>query len=276
MRGKIIISIFVLTMALSLVVAQDLKVHVKTMPTHDVYTSILTPSEGFNSVQTLKQYSGYEGIANFDFSFENTLNKFDVYVVVKEDDLRVAIKRFEDQPAGKELYVEIMDEDTALISTEAFGGMGEEIEMLEGNETVGNLTGNETELLSDEETEEAEEEREGQPITGLIVSNLKNAFSKFKYYLLGIIVIAGILLLVVFGRNKLTKTISFENSKPPIIFEGNKLRDAERKLKEARAELKEMEDEINKVKNKKGRVAELKRKMAEEAEELKRLGGDKD
>jgi hypothetical protein len=276
MRWKLIVVLAFLFFAFSLVSAQEITVHVKTLETNDVYVSILKPSADYYAYNTLKKYSGYDGEATFKFEIEETISNFDLLILVKYKDSIVLRKRFSNL-GSNEVYVNFMSLEDAKVSSSPFEvEIEEEIkseELINSSEKINESVG-----LSPE-TEEIEEDtngksQEGGANTGQVISDFTKELSKAKYYIFGIsaILVLGFFM-IVFGRKKLfsKKVEHIDNDSKPIIFDDNKIKDAEKKLKQAREELKEMEEEIGKIQNRKSKIDEAKQKLLRDQEELERL-----
>jgi DNA repair exonuclease SbcCD ATPase subunit len=274
-EAKKFLFLFLFIFLISFISAQDIKVHVKTLPTHDIFASIVD-IEGENYLQVLKEYSGYEGEAIFDFSLDNAPSYFKINILLKKQDVRVLNHQF-DSVSGNEFYI-LIDEETQEIGKTKF--WDEEIESNLSNEEVEINISNENEESENVIEESENSTDESQKITGQQISDLKQVVSNNKYY---IILIVAVFLIVfgsiVFGRkvvNKKAKAI--ENSDPPIIFDENRIKEAEKKLKQAREELREMEGEIQKISSRKNKIEEAKKRLAADQEELDRLrrGTDND
>ncbi|MEA3329874.1 MAG: hypothetical protein U9Q06_03970 [Nanoarchaeota archaeon] len=266
MKKKFVISLLFVLMFVNVVVAQDITVHLKTQPAHDSFASIVQPDTS-TYVQTLKKYTGYDGEATFDFSFDNSMSNFDVFVVLKKNDARVLEKRFEGV-GGSELYITFMGYDDFEIGSAPFETEIEtEIEVEEINKTEEILVNESEEVLEDKDNES------DSKITGWQISNLKDGLLKAKFYIVGIVaLLAVVIAIVAFGKKGFiggTKVI--DNSEPPVVFDDNKMKDAELKLKQAREDLRELQDELNKVEHKKSKAQELKERIAKEQAELKKL-----
>ncbi len=286
MKEVLIISLMVVFLMATVVSAQDIDVHVQTLKTHDVHVSIIKPIEKFDAYDIESKYMGYNDEIIFNFSIDQKLSNYGINVVVKKDNQRVIVKRFEDF-SGNKAYIKLMSEEDAQISSKPF----EETNTSNSTDTNETLVGNETDLTNNESLNESfvlspenkNNSNKTPTNTGNIISNLASEVSRTKYYIFGI---AGVLVLVffmivfgkkmIFSSNKPKQVEHVDNDSKPIIFDDNRVKDAEKKLRQARSELKEMEEELGKINDKKRKMDEVKRKLREDHEELERLKKESD
>ncbi len=118
-------------------------------------------------------------------------------------------------------------------------------------------------------TQEQQETNKTSGITGFATSIGNNFKANYLYYIIGIIVITGVIVFFVLKKDKLKKSKA-ANSK---IFFKPKLTDddEERELADAEQRIKEAQEEITKIKQKKVRIKEYEQRLRQDQEILKQL-----
>lgn len=247
----------------------DVDLKIKTLPDYKISVFIRNVGE----LSTLESFHQNTGDGNVVISSDIALEGVDLLVILKKDGIEMLNKKFSEVPTSKIININFIPGDVKIV--ESF----EEKENETSNETnvSANVSGSD---VSDEaEKERANESKEkteeisvteikGPSITGKAIENVKNViFSKTTYYIIGVIVIVGVLVFLIYlKRKKLSsgfKTIKYS--------EYNKRQDHDKRLDDAEKKLDSARKELDEIKSKEVRLNEARERFRKDQKELTKL-----
>src|SRR3989344_6953148 len=244
MVRKLLLSLFVLVLIAPVFLATT-PITVKTLAEHDVSIFVLEADKVYSLIESFHQNSGIE--AQVSVTTTTEADKFDILVIIKKNNQKVFSERFEDYEEGQTIEIELPEREEPIV---------EEIEEIE--EIAENSTENSTETpaeeVAEEQTQEVQETETSNSITGGVITTLTSKTGKIVYYILGAILIVGILSFVLVRRMRPSmKATSFPR---PTIRTGNsdasplnqspksgKLTEIENKIRDAQRELNTLKNE---------------------------------
>ena len=235
-KKGIVVLVFVL-LALPLILAST-EINVKTYSDHKVSIFVQSTTPPISTLESFYIMSDATGLATVTFTGSNTEARINVKVT--KDGEEVVHHIFEEMDMTSPLYLQAIP-----------GEISENYRELE-EETAENATEVVNETVEEVVKETVEEEvEENDTITGAVVENNSTGISKipnFVYYIIGIVVVAGILVFFIIGRlNHRNKFAGTRGMKPirvsaPSEYEA-KLTDAENKIKAAQAEISRLRNQ---------------------------------
>jgi len=270
-RGCIIFSVMFLLMV-SMVLAIDTKITIKTKADRDIVISVLGDND--NLIKEFKNETDSDGKYVVELSTSELL--VDIVVIVRKNGKFEygGPQRYDNQKTANPIVIDleqVIVEKVVENTTEEVGEIIEPVDEIVKNTTE--MAVDATVSVVDSAPEVPEEtnvieEKEPRKITGMIVEGGKSIInSKITYYIIGGLFIIGILFFLIFtARKKLDKKKLFKKD-----FSKNmndlSIEDAEKKLDEAKKELDE-------IKNRKRKLAEAREKFKRDQEELRKLESD--
>ncbi|MEK6830639.1 MAG: hypothetical protein AABX77_01270 [Nanoarchaeota archaeon] len=264
--------LFAILIAMPMILAIDISI--KTLPDHRISVIIRNAGE-LTSLDSSHQNTG-DG--NVFVSSEVSADPIDLLVTLKKDNIKLMDKKFEGVSTAKLINLKFIPGEKPEI-VESFEEKKNDTEV-NSNNSVGNEGGVEGVETKIEETEQLEETKESvqevveetqtKPgITSKAIENVKDIVSsKTLYYIIGGILVIGVLFFVMrFARNRVD-TGSFRVTKLSSLTShtshDKKLEDAERKLDEAKKE-------IDEIRNRKSKLEEARERFRKDKRELERL-----
>lgn len=258
---RLILGLIILSFLMQVVFALETEIKVKTMPNHEVQlTTSKANTADFSVIESFKNNSDeYGDITFISYASDPEIN---IIVYLKKDNVKImGPERFVNKPTGELIYLEIAPAWFEFINNPAN-------EINDSNQTIENLTTNES-IQETEEQPEQEEDKISQ--TGSVISEEGDSLqNKTIFYFIGIIVllIGG---LVIFGIMRKTRQSRSE---------GKKRGDTE-DAEEIVNEIEEEEGNIEKKKEiigyaeKKAKVNEKKKKIIDDVEKkMKEVEGE--
>ncbi len=220
MRGKSFILGFVLlVVVMSSVSAIATPIEIKTLQRHEVQiTAFDASATDFVTLAKDIVDSDEYGDVSVNFDLEKSFNLV-IYIKDSEGTKVMSEKYLNRYPPGQEVYVEIAPEWFEFVETPA------PVEENVSEEIV-------EEVPVDVPTEEAEAST--SLITGNAISNVWSAVKSYWLYVVGVIVIAGIVVFFVKRKKKF--------SSGSYLSDNDSIEDAERKLREAQEEIKRLKE----------------------------------
>ncbi len=268
MRAEKVLLIAVLVvLLLPIAAALDTKINVRTYTDHKVSIFIYENGQ-LTLLDSHHADSGESG--EVSYTYTSSVENLDVSVKITKNGERIMLEKFEDITAGEELFLRVEPdnvlrdyrdlEQAAEAETNETGNVTEETVVEETNET-GNVTEETVEAINEEE------EETDATITGNAVSGSDGISLTFIYYIVGFIVLVGVVVLIILGikkwRASATPT-SKEKTKQYFSYPKN------REIEEAEKKIREAQRELNKIKNE-GKIREAEMKLQEDKKNLQRL-----
>lgn len=251
-----------------------LEINIKTFPNHRI-SVIVRPAGELISIDSFHQDTG-DG--NVKLASSGSVNQVDLLITLKKDNVKMLDRRFEGVATNKPINIKFIPGETPEIIEES---KEEKADGKNESEAGNEINLNNTEkIIENKELESLEESKEPvdkkvikesveeiPAVTGKTIEGLKKIVSsKVTYYIIGIMVIIGVLILVYFMRSRVP--IGFKIRKLSSIKNyDSRLSDAEKKLDEAREELDE-------IKDKKKKLGEAREKFEKDRKELLKLEMD--
>jgi len=293
-KSVLVILVFLILMVVPIVFA-DTIINVKTLPEHTVILKTLDPNpseDDTNLLEYLTNTTDSNGMVSF--KSKTKLLSMDLIIIVEKDGIRkniggVMIHKFYGKFTGGIINLEIKEKTKEEKAQELLNKQSTETdETEEVNETKNN---NETDILVENETEEVEEEpqietteeieeqKQSGRITGAVIDGTK-AFvtSKITYYVVGGLLIIGILFFIIrFTRKKIKSKkggsyidfkIKPEDDKKQELKE--RLSDRDKELADAEKKLQEAKEELEDIKNRKSRLQEARDRFEKAKADLKK------
>ena len=302
---KKLVFLLVLLMILPLANALDTPINVKTLSEHKVIISVLD-SEDSHLLESFIKTSDSNGDISVAYSSSGA-GEIDVAITVSKDGQEVLYERFEGYPIGKLISVRIDYDDVNRDydpnpQSEKDSTVNDSINE---SRVDGELINTSEEVTADE----VNEDMNGAPITGDVVSNSKSSASRIIYFsIAGLLIVLTVMFFIVRKnslKNKFAiiqpKTLSKSNIKlagnnisinprPSSLSEGNvsirpssldksnivdavsggPSRDDEIQMLEIK--IKDFQKEINQLKNEE-KIREAEKKLEADKRELDRLKG---
>ncbi|MBU0466517.1 MAG: hypothetical protein KJ718_06605 [Nanoarchaeota archaeon] len=275
----IILTIFILLLLFPLASSIDTEITVKTLPAHTVYITPTDQSTGDSLIAPQKTRADYKGEAEYTFSGDQ--NVFGLLVVVKWFEERKFRERLGPYPAGEPIYIELLPDDYVDYYEEASAPETPTVPETDLNESDNSTSSNDT---VDEEPENSTEGISNEAvITGGVIrdSDSYNNILKISYYVIGAILVFGVVaffVVAIMRRRKSgsqygMKPVKLKGPPPGSDFGYNPSTDVE--LSKIRKEISFVEKEIDEFR-KSGTIHEAQRKLAEKRkvlEEMKKREG---
>src|SRR3989344_2152234 len=191
MVKKIILTIMLLALAISLVSAVDTEIKVKTLPDHKVFIFVYPAGE----LQMIDSFYATSD-SNGEVSFVNsvTKSKIDVLVKVTKDGQKIFLEKFEDYETGEPIYIRIDNEKidgTYTPNEDAKAENTTNTTSVEENNTDAPIQTNNTETI----------EEKTEPISGAVVSEGKNKGTS-STIIYGVIIGLLVVAIAIFALNK--------------------------------------------------------------------------
>jgi hypothetical protein len=257
-----------LVLVMPVVVAVDVPLTVKYLPDHRISVNILRTGEAYHLIEAIHETTNVNGEIKIIFSAPYS----EVMINTKVKTLEGALVIADDSGSHRTTEGEIVI-DLSPASEEPEENDTEEV-ILE--ETGGNETGETTEedteeVVVEEEQEEATEETEPST-TGSLISESKDLFTNYSFYLIGFIFLVGLV-----GFFMMRKKGKMPGDKPEKEVKVKKLSEVGdkssadlREIEDAERKIKEAQQEINRIKNHK-HIEEAEKKLEADREALEKL-----
>jgi len=301
-KSVLIISVLLFLMFVPMVLAvTTTTINVKTLSNHKVILKTLDPNpseDKTNLLEYFKNTTDNNGIVSFKSNTKMLI--INIVVIVEKDGIRkeiggLTVHTFEEKVTGGIINLNVEEktkEEKVQELLREQSNEEESNETKEGNETT-EIEGidvqveitNQTEGVEEESetkttTEKIKEEKAGGKITGAIINRTKTfVTSKITYYIIGGILIVGILFFVFSftlkkikskkGRSYIDFKIKPNNDKEEEL--DNKIEEHDDKLEDAEKKLQEAKQELDEIKNRKARLQEAKEKFEKAKADLKRF-----
>lgn len=279
--SKVFLTFFILSLCTLSVSAAITKVKISTYADHDLEVSFLKP-ESFVQLDILKENSGPSGEVVYEFS--TIEDYFDMNVFVKENNTVVLHERFDANEAGVPIHLILIQGATQIIrnyenvEAQTTDSEDQETEVyVEENQTEENITEENTTVTQEDTTADS-----SPGITGLATSDEsakpKSFFDNIFYYIIGLLVLSGIVFLGVSRMKKHSGTKEIKVKKLSDIKKDKKQKidDYKQAIDDAEKKIEEAQKEIKRLKNV-DRISEVKKRLIEDQKELMKLrSGDDD
>jgi hypothetical protein len=277
MIKKIFFCVALLLLALPMAMALNTTIIVHTLPAHDVTITLLEPIDTFSSIKSFPGlYSGLGGLASVSYGGDETV--FHIKVLVKKDGGVVVNEQFDEQTAGEIIELDVYPEDFEVPEEE-----DEEKEKTSDEEDESSED-EEEEVLENEENLELEENQDEQNadadgITGLAVGKEENesekSFPSWIIYLIGVILIAGIIGLVAMKGLHMKRP---PHERGQVVEKDRREEDGSQishDLVNAEEKIRRLQNEINMLKNQ-DKIKQIERRIEEEKEQIEKLRGSEE
>ena len=265
-KGLIILGLLFLIFPLASAI--DTNITLYTKPLVDVRILVLDSGSTYYLLQSYPAYhTGFDGKMNVLFSGDKSELGF--FVIIKDEGKSVFSGRLDNQPAGGQINLYVLVNETDVIETVSDVSQEESLEELNTSINNTNYTINDS-LISPEVNISNSSKKSF--LTGLSISPIKDVFTKNKNYLLGgivFILLVFLAMIIVLKRGKINfgKSESYSDNRPPTILYDKKIEDAERRIKQAQKEIQDLRNS----RNKSSEVSEARRKYEEAKSNLDRL-----
>ena len=196
MVKKIILTIMLLALAISLVSAVDTEIKVKTLPDHKVFILIYSAGTVSPMIDSFDATSDSNGEVSFVNSV--TKSKIDVLVKVTKDGQKIFLEKFEDYETGEPIYIRIDNEKidgTYTPNEDAKAENTTNTTSVEENNTDAPIQTNNTETI----------EEKTEPISGAVVSEGKNKGTS-STIIYGVIIGLLVVAIAIFALNKVSSS----------------------------------------------------------------------
>jgi len=283
MVRKIIFVILGLLIIMPLASAIDAQISVETNRiNYGIVIRVIDPQTG-NLIGSVYSNTGPSGTGNATYSTSKGDLTYDV-LLVKHGQITQE-KEFEAMPTIKSALLSFRDISTNNSNEEETKSI--ELTSNITNETISNETEiNNSKTLEENTTENTTEETPEKTtgITGKVISNDSSNFTipNATYYIIGIVLIAGLLGFLLVRRFRKMPGMTIKNTKqkdnePEERGDiDDKLRDAEKRIKQAQAEIKELREDDEIKKRRQDKIQRAQEKLKEDQEKLKELRDDDD
>lgn len=262
------LSIAIVILIIPIILA-DVDMKIKTLPDYKISVFIRNVGE----LSTLESFHQNTGDGNVVISSDIALEEVDLLVILKKDGIEMLNKKFSEVPTSKIININFIPGDAKIV--ESF----EEKKNETSNETnvsanvssseISNETEKEGIKESKEKTEEISVTEIKEPlITGKAIEDVKNViFSKTTYYIIGVIVIVGVLVFLIYLRRK-KLPIGFKTIK---YSEYSKKQDHDKRLDDAEKKLDSARRELDEIKSREVRLRETRERFRKDQKELAKL-----
>ncbi len=251
--------------------ATDTDIKIKTIPGDEVQATMYDSKSASFSVLPGGAFKGItDEYGDFSFVFATEKEEFNIIIYIKKDgEKRMESEKILNHPAGENLELRLAPDWFEFIETPING-------TLEKNETIKDITTNESELENQTIGEITPEEiKEGtQPqMAGSAIFGDKGFLSKKAiYYIIGIVVLLIGFILAGTLRTKLrgSKEIKIKKLSEMQGEKKEKIKDKKEIIEDAERKIKEAQEDIRKIKSNDG-IEKAKKKIIEDEKELIRL-----
>jgi len=273
---RLISFVFLLLLVVPLVFA-SIDINIKTLPKHRV--SVIIRDVG--KLTSLDSHHKDTGTGEFTINSDVDKSKIDLIVTLKKDGKNLLNEKFEEVSTSEVININLIPGEvkltTGILEPEVNESEEETEEVVEENVSEEGSEVVEEEVVEEnvENTEIVEEEqkKESGKILGAIIGSGKSmATSKITYYIIGGILVVGVLFFVVaVARKKIgSKDEKFKVVKLGEAQESNL--DYDSKLENAEKKIKEAKEELDELKGKRDKLKDLRERYERDKEELKNLG----
>ncbi|MEK6871300.1 MAG: hypothetical protein AABX16_00175 [Nanoarchaeota archaeon] len=291
MVKKFIITLFIiaLVLQLSLILAADTTIKIKTLPDHRV--SLIVREAG--KLTSLESFHKDTSTGELTITSTVSVASIDLLVTLKKDTANIINRKYEGIATGQELFLDfIPGEDKIKTAAE----IAEEEAKKAAEETVKEDEINQktkeadTKLATETATEPASEsikeqtaentdkkttetsEESSTGLTSLAISGIKENFSIIGAVIIGLIVV--VVVILTFNSSLVRGKIENFKIKPlSQLREEQKKTASHTRIEEIEGKLKSLQNELSDIKNKETRLHELKERMKKDQEEFKKLAG---
>ncbi len=266
-KGLIILGLLFLIFPLVSAIDNNITLYTKSLV--DVRLLVVDPGSAYYLFQSYPEYhTGFDGKMNILYSGDQSELGFSV--IIKDDGKSVFNGRLDNQPAGGQINLYVLVNESDIVETVSDVSQEESLEELNNSVNNTNYTINDS-LLSPENVEVSNSSKKSF-LTGLSISPIKDVFTKNKNYLLGgivfiLLVFLAMIIVLKRGKIRLGKGESFSDNRPPTILYDKKIEDAERRIKQAQQEIQDLRNSRNKP----NEVTEARKKYEEAKRNLDRL-----
>ena len=263
---------FGLLFILPLVSAVDTQINVKTLANHKVSIFVIAPEDTYRLLESFHINADATGMVSVKYSGIDTEIK--VNVKITKDGKTVIFEKFPDEfRAGENLYLKVIPGDVSTNYMEE--EKANEAEEVENNETL-----NKTEQQNVSVTPLAEEKKEEKTTNsssskklGISGSAILGEIKKYTkiYYIVGIILIAGVIVFFIWRSGVIGKIgDKFNSDSSSYDYDPIKYNFKDKEIDTLEKKMKTMQSEINRIKNQK-RITEAEKKLEEDRKSLDRL-----
>ena len=270
----------VLLVSFSLASAIDTEIKVKTLADHKVSVFIY-PSDKVTILDSFHKIADTTGIVSSVHSSDE--KKLDVMVKVTKDGQTIFKEKFNSYEAGKPIFIRMDNEEitgnynpsknanalanTTNTTSESAESVNNSIDG-KNNKSEGNDSSN-VKDLGEKVFENDKVDSNNGAIAGLAVSNSENSYTKFIYYLIGIIILLVVLVLGFFVARKFVGRSSAGNLKVGDVGAGSHVV-VSNEVRRLQHQLRDAQREIIRLKNQ-DKIKDIQKRIEEEKKELERL-----
>lgn len=246
----------------------------------DTQITVLTPFQtsvdirvrDIYSLEVLQEFSGNsEGMGQVSTTISTLEPNINLYIITRKDGkILNQEKNFGNFSAGSPITIDLQNPNQLPSSNPPDSST--ELKNASATETTNQATTEaeevEIEVITSTEQTTEPETSEKTGITGFATNITNNVKTNSTYYIIGLIVIAGVIFFFVFRKKIKIKKIKKDIKEfiPKLTDE-----EEEKELEDAELRIKTAQEEITRIKEKKGKLKEAKERLEKDQEELRRL-----
>ncbi|MAG38072.1 hypothetical protein CMI45_01645 [Candidatus Pacearchaeota archaeon] len=265
-RNIILAAFFLVVILTGFVSAADTVINVRTVSVHKAVVTVLGAGEGYTFLDSFFKDTGDSG--ELAVTYSGGQDEIKVNVLISKDGSKIMLEKFGPFPAGEPIYLQVIPGKVS----DNYKAM-DEAKATEAAAAPEVVEEPEEDTAEPEVVEETEEENKG--ITGSAIFSKKIVIPKAIYYVVGGILLVGVLLIVVmkFGpsiKGSIPRSVPKSGSSPGFLGASEKSSEVARlegQLKEAKVEIEKMK----KMEANREKISEVERRLALDRAELQKL-----